>query len=314
MKLKNNETDDDHVENKSIVGMRFIIRLVHDTANTAFVTSASLFNFMKLRFSATTVRNGKNIDNVKTTPLKPILKHLALTDDFFANIVYDAKNIFDVKVTQASGVKHQLETAFDVLFDGGIILKGKDRFEFEATVNDGFFVNANTDTNLSYVRVEPIYGVTKEFAPPMISVIPVKENAQNPTFALGNGVLAASFVNMSDAGMLDSAKIIEKVQIESDVLNNTEDIHDLIASKNTYQDGQNAFTRDQSFLLLRPSSTDYDGVTIGLDLDDSKVTLSDNYIVCYKKQVDPLTFQRQTSRMVKQASEKERNLVSQLSK
>ena len=312
MKLLNNETISDKVSKKSLVGFRFIIRIVHTTLNTAFVTSASLFDFTKLRFGAQTKRGTEVIDNVRSTPIKPILKHLALRDTYYANIIYNTKNVFDEKVTQTASAYHQLECNFEIPFDGGIVLKGTDELEFTATINEGFFKLATMDTAKSYVKIEPIVGVTEEFFPPMIVIHPIKEGAQNPTFDIGDNVTELSFVNMSDADLKDTNRILVNAHIKSDVYNDTRDSHALIAAKNVQQDGHNTFTRDQSYMLIDAGNADYDRVIVQLDLEESKVTLSDNYLVVFQKGVSATSFNRQVERTERQELEKQNTLTQQL--
>lgn len=304
MELKNNNRKSDSVQQESIVGLSFIVRIVHSTANTAFSVAASLFDWTKLNISCVLERNGKEFDVINNAPMKPILKALSLQNELFANIIYDTKNLVDTVISQAAGVDHEMILSFDLLFDSGIILKGDDKFTTTAKINSGFFVNVNISTAESTVNIDPVFGVTKEYGVPHIRVDSIQESANDFDTPVRDNVTSMYFVNMSDASYTENNRILDSVSIRSDELNDTKSFERLVGEKNGYLPANNSYQRDQSFKILDGQLTSFDSTKVKFSLEETNVSVGDNYVVTMYSVIDPETYERQVKRDRKQVAEK----------
>jgi len=263
-----NPTSRYSLRNKSIDGFT-ITPVVVGSGNL----SSSYCDLTQLQLKATLRRNGSEVVLFNTT-----LYNIAILSLFFGPLF----NFIFPTVTGVSVVSGPTKAIVPIRIDlgGAINLTGNDELVIEWQLNNtAFFTATNVTAASCYIQLDECETQEIEFVTPIMSVQVIEGSQQNISYNLGDNVLAILLVNYDKTTVLDSAAVVNNIQLTSNRMQKNDNFYELLTKQYSYHStSAEAAIRVQNFCLYS-GGDEIDSVKLDLNLVTGNVTSSKNFVL-----------------------------------
>lgn len=257
------------VMNKTINGYTVTL---YPTSNSGGF-SGTVHDTTALNLKGILKRNGGSVEMFNTS-----LKNL-VTLGYIKNPAFEYIQSPGAVFTQAisgSVVTGIVPLRFD--FGGVINLIGADEFVLEWQLNDGFW-GSSVNQSSSSIEIDECDDIGEEYFTPVTKVIVIEANQQNPTYSLGDNVIAIVLANYDKATAMANIAVMNSISLNSKTLTKNDTYREVLNKNlNYYSNSTEGAMRVQNFILYQ-GDEELDNVSLNLNLNPSNVTAAENFIL-----------------------------------
>lgn len=275
--IRNGSTEVIEFKNTNLRGIS-LDAFIKGKSNNTPITATGGFNLHKIDVGIVLKGRGSDIIIYKGKLLPLLLLQGFYETTFDRYHPLTSANYCEEILKHDKEVKGEYLQPIFIDFGSVINLDKNDVLELTVEVQTDSLKTTTCDDVASYLRCEEVTGVGLEYVTPIFEVYSVNNQQNFIEHSFGDNVEKIAFINLDRKSHTKDDFIIKKFNLKSDRLKIEDTSHRLFVKRlQSMEEGQDNSLRKQSYMFL--DNIEVDKASIRIELDESKVAVSKNYIM-----------------------------------